>query len=240
MANFTYCGDEDLVLDTGRSVDTLLDATLSDNEKKEVKQKARERAFNRINDDYLRGKTVIPAVHIPTLRDVEKDFVLTDLLRGAFVMETPNRSEWAKDFEERAMDRMKNLKFGASAEDAVPDSQNTGDGYIEEIVTNEHSTRTETWILRALDSTKFSIYGSQTGGLPLATVGERYPEKDWGGYTSDYNFTYQPGGDLRFELYPISFLITAGDIAFAQDDKFVIKTYAASFYRNISGKLIRG
>jgi hypothetical protein len=76
--------------------------------------------------------------------------------------------------------------------------------------------------------------------LPQVTVGERYPEKDWGGYTSDYNFAYQPGGDKRFEVYPLSFLITAGDVDFARDDKFILKSYAASFYRNISGKIIRG
>jgi len=240
MANFTYCGDEDLVLDTGRSIDAFFDVSLTDNEKKELKQKARERSFNRINDDYLRGKTVIPAVHIPSLKDIEKDFVLTDLLRGAFTQETPNRSEWAKDYEERAMDRIKKIRFGASAEDAVPNSQNTGDGYIDEIVTNDTSTRTETWILRATQSDRFSVYGSQSGGLPQAEVGERYPEKDWGGYMSDYNFTYQPGGDQRFEIYPISFLITQGDTEFVQDDKFIIKAYSASFFRNISGKIIRG
>jgi hypothetical protein len=150
MANFTYSGDEDIVLDTGRSIDVFLDVSLTDLEKTGIKQKARERAFNRINDSYLRGKTVIPAVHIPTLKDVEKDFVITDLLRGAFVQETPNRSEWAKDYEERAMDRMKSLRFGASAEDAAPDPENVGDGYIDEVVTNDFSTRTETWILRAL------------------------------------------------------------------------------------------
>jgi hypothetical protein len=94
--------------------------------------------------------------------------------------------------------------------------------------------------LRALDSTKFSVYGSQTGGLPQAQVGTKYPERDWGGYTSDYNFTYQPGGDMRFEVYPISFTIVAGDTAFSQHDKFIIKTYSSSFYKNISGRIIRG
>ena len=240
MGNFTYCGDEDLVLDTGRSIDAMLDVSLTDLEKKEVKQKARERAFNRINDDYLRGRTVVPAVHIPSLRDIEKDFVIVDLLRGAFTMETPNRSEWARDYEERAVERAKKLRFGASAEDAVPNDENTGDGYISEISVNDMSTRTEQWILRALDSTKFSVYGSQSGGLPLAEVGTKYPEKDWGGYTSDYNFTFQPGGDMRYEVYPISFLITQGDTEFVRDDKFTIKTYSASFYRNISGRIIRG
>ena len=240
MANFTYCGDEDLILDTGRSIDVFFDSSLAELEIKEMKQKARERSFNRINDDYLRGRTVIPAVHIPTLKDVEKDFVITDLLRGAFTQETPNRSEWAKDYEERAINRMKTLRFGASAEDASPDPENVGDGYIDEIVTNDMSTRTEVWILRALDSTKFSVYGSQTGGLPQAQVGVKYPERDWGGYTSDYNFTYQPGGDMRFEVYPISFTIVAGDTAFSQHDKFVIKTYASSFYKAISGRIIRG
>lgn len=240
MANFTYCGDDDLVLDTGRSIDNFLDVSLTDLEAKEVKQKARERAFNRINDDYLRGKTVIPAVHIPTLKDVEKDFVITDLLRGAFVQETPNRSEWAKDYEERAVERMKVLRFRASAEDAVPDAENVGDGYVDEIVTHDYATRTETWIFRALDSTKFSIYGSQTGGLPQAEVGTKYPERDWGGYTTDYNFTYQPGGDMRFEVYPVSFTIVAGDTAFSQHDKFVLRTYASSFYKNVSGRIIRG
>ena len=240
MSNFTYSGDDDIVLDTGRSIDTFFDVSLTDIEKKEVKQKARERAYNRINEDYLRGRTVIPAVHIPALKDIEKDFVIVDLLRGAFTMESPNRSEWANDYEERAVSRMKNLRFGSSSEDAIPDSQNTGDGYINEIVTQDRSTRTETWILRAQNSTTFSVYGDQTGGLPLATVGTPYPEKDWGGYSGDYNFTYQPGGDLRFELYPISFTIVAGDIDFVQDDKFIINTYAASFYRKVSGKLIRG
>jgi hypothetical protein len=102
------------------------------------------------------------------------------------------------------------------------------------------STRTEVWILRCLNSTTFSVYGNQTGGLPNATVGDRYPEKDWGGYTTDYNFTYEPGGDMRHEMYPIGFTIVAGDTAFAQHDKFIIKTYAASFYKHVSGRLVRG
>ena len=68
----TYCKDEDLVMDTGKSVDSLLDVSLSDNEKKKIKEKARIRAYNKINDHHLRGKTAIPAVHIPGLLEIEK------------------------------------------------------------------------------------------------------------------------------------------------------------------------
>jgi hypothetical protein len=236
----TYCRDEDLEMDTGRSVNALFDASLSDSDIKKVKEKARIRAYNKINDHYLRGKTAVPAVHIPGLLEIEKDLALASLLRGAYTMEGPNISEWAKNYEDNAIEALKVLRFGASAEDVVPSTHNTGNGYVSEIIVSDRITLTEDWVLKAMDSDDFTVYGSISGYLLDAEVGEPYPDKDWSHHVEDYNFKKFYNADDNPDLYPIQFTITQGSTAFAKNDSFVFRTYQASFYKKTSGFLERG
>ena len=96
MGSQTYSTDEDLVLDNGKSIDILFDTGITSIERLKMKQLARERAFNFINDRYLRGKTAVPAHHIYAVREIEKDLVIANLLNGAFTMESANTSVWSK------------------------------------------------------------------------------------------------------------------------------------------------
>jgi hypothetical protein len=236
----TYCKDADLAMDTGKPIDTLFDTSLSDADIKKLKEKARVRAYNKINDHHLRGKTAIPAVHIPGLLEIEKDLAIASLLKGAYTMQGPNISEWAKSYEDQAIESLKMLRFGASADDVRPSSHNVGNGYVSEILTNDRSTVTEDWILKASASGRFNVWGSISGYLLDAEVGESYPEKDWSHYVEDYNFKRLYNADENPDLYPIQFTITQGSTEFAKNDTFVFRTYAASYFMKSSGYLERG
>lgn len=234
----TYCVNNDLVLDSGKNLDAYLDVSLTDEEKITQKDKARERAYNFINDSYLVGRTVIPASHVPGLKQIEIDLVIADLMTDSFSMEMANTSDWTEKYKERAIQSLDNLKFVSSSEDATADSENTGNGTVSTIVTNNDFTRTEQFILRASSATVFSIHGSLHDYLPNLKVGVKYPERDWSFSIGDYGLICE--GELRFEEFPISLIITAGSVPFSQDDKFVFKTFAASYYKNRSGKILRG
>jgi hypothetical protein len=155
-------------------------------------------------------------------------------------METSNTSEWSKKYEERAIDSLANMRYGASAEDVLPDKQNTGNGTVGEIVVNDDFTMSETWTLKANTADKFAVYGNVTGYLRELTVGAIYPEKAWGTTIDDYGFENIMYNAVRYAQYPIGLLITVGSIPFVDGDKFVFKTYAASYLRRMSGKLIMG
>lgn len=234
----TYCTNSDLVLDSGKSLDAYLDVALTDEQKTTQKNKARERAYNFINDTYLVGRMVIPASHIPGLKQIEIDLVIADLMTDSFSMETANVSEWMEKYKERAEKTLENLRFDSSSENATADLENTGNGTVSAIVTNDNFTRTEKWILRASNATTFIVYGTLHGYLADLEVGTKYPEKDWSSIIKDYGLTL--ARELRFEEFPISLTITAGDTAFIQDDKFIFSTFAASYYKNRSGKILRG
>lgn len=234
----TYCTNSDLVLDSGKSLDAYLDVALTDEQKTTQKNKARERAYNFINDTYLVGRMVIPASHIPGLKQIEIDLVIADLMTDSFSMETANVSEWMEKYKERAEKTLENLRFDSSSENATADSENTGNGTVSTIVTNDNFTRTEKWILRASNATTFIVYGTLHGYLADLEVGIKYPEKDWSSIIKDYGLTL--ARELRFEEFPISLTITAGDVAFIQDDKFIFSTFAASYYKSRSGKILRG
>lgn len=234
----TYCNNDELVLDSGKNLNAYFDVSLTDLEKLEQKERARIRAFNYINENYLRGKTALPALHIPALKQIEIDLVITDLMTDSFSMETANVSEWTEKYKERAQKALDNLRYNASVDDIVADSENTGNGTVSTIVTNDNFTRTEKWILRASNATTFTVYGTLHGYLADLEVGTKYPEKDWSSIIKDYGLTL--ARELRFEEFPISLTITAGDAAFIQDDKFTFNAYAASYYKNRSGKILRG
>lgn len=234
----TYCNNDELILDTGKSLDGYFDVSLTDLEKLEQKERARIRAFNFINENYLRGKTAVPALHIPALKQVEIDLVIADLMADSFSMEMANTSDWAEKYKERAAKALESLRYKASVDDIVADSENTGNGKVTNIEVKDDFTRTERWILRASSATTFTVYGTLHGYLSNLEVGTKYPEKDWSSIIKDYGLTLNR--EIRFEEFPISLTITASDIAFSQDDKFMFSTFSASYYKNRNGKLLRG
>ena len=233
----TYATNADYLLDSGQNVSLFMDVELTDEEKEKQKSNSGERAYNIIND-YLNGKTVIPARHIRIVKQIEIDFVLADVMTGAYTMETSNVSDWIEKYSSRAKEALNNIRYKASAEDVVANAENTGNGTIGAIVTNDMFTQTEQWILTCVSSTQFSIFGSVTGYLQNVTIGTQYPEADWTGQVGDYNFNSQ--AYPRFEQYPVSFKIENGSTVFVANDKFTFKTYQASFLINTSGRLERG
>jgi hypothetical protein len=138
----TYCTNADLYLDNGQSVDEYFIADLSEEDKTTRKDAARERGYNKINDNYLRGKTAIPATHIANLEQIEIDLVISDILFGAYTGGIANVSEWATEYKSRAEQALADIRFDASADAAAADSQNTGDGTVS-ISTNNAFTLTE-------------------------------------------------------------------------------------------------
>jgi hypothetical protein len=210
---------------------------LSSGQRTTRKDAARLRAYNKINEQYLAGRTVIPASHIAALKEVEIDLVISDIMTGSFSMEMTNISDWTEKYMERAKEVLESLRFDASVESAVADSQNTGDGTVGTIVANDHFTVTELWTLIAQNQNVFTVRGSLTGPLPNLEVGTAYPEKGWGTVVNDYNLILR---SREYEAYPIYLTVTAGATDFVQYDRFTFKTFAASYYRQRDGNIIRG
>lgn len=233
----TYCRNDELFLDTGQSIDDFFKVGLTDIEKTRLKINARQRAFEFINSK-IEGRTALPAYHIPSLVSVEKDLVIADMIAAAFSMNTANTSDWEVKYRERANNLLEKLRFCASSEDSVPDSQNVGNGYLSEVRTNDDFTMKETWVLKALNAAKFSVHGSLHEWLREAEVGQSYPLKDWTSSMNDYGITI--AGNLRYEEFPISFKIVAGTVPFVDGDRFIFRTYSASFFKQRVGSVQRG
>ena len=233
----TYCVNADIVLDSGKSIDSLLDAELNTRQKATRKDAARLRAYNKINEQYLVGKTLIPASHIAALKEIEIDLIISDIMTGSFSMETLNTSDWTDKYTERAKEALENLRFDASSENAVADSQNTGDGTVGTIIVNDHFTVTELWTLIAQNLNVFTVRGSKTGPMPNLEVGTAYPEKDWGTVINDYGLILRT---REYEAYPIYLTVTGGATDFVQYDRFTFSTFAASYYRQRIGDIVRG
>lgn len=234
----TYCISNDLKLDNGQDLDSYLDVSMTDLQKINLKQQVRQRVFEFINDRFLYGKTAIPALHIPALKNIEKDLVIADILSASFTGNTSNTSEWEGAYRERAMDALENIRFISSVDDILPDTLNTGDGKVGEVVTNDEFTMTELWTLEATNSTFFDVHGSLHGSIRQLEVGEKYPGKSWTGIVGDYGLDLTYG--LRYEEYPISLTIESGSVDFVDGDRFIFKTYSASFYRQRIGSILRG
>ena len=233
----TYSTNAELLMDDGKSIDTLLDVDLSKSKKTTQKDAARDRAYNKINDQYLRGRTLIPATHILALKQVEIDLVISDIMTGSFSQETANVSDWAEKYSDRAKEALDSIRFDATSEDAVADAQNVGDGTLSTIVVNNDFTMNELWVLTAQNASIFSVRGTLTGTLFNAEVGTAYPEKDWTEGFMDYGLELK---GKRYEEYPIYFTITAGLTPFVQYDRFTFGTYSASYYRQRIGEILRG
>lgn len=233
----TYSTNDELILDDGKQLDNLLSSDLSSAERDIAKDASRLKAYNYINDNFLRGKTAIPATHIPLLKQIEIDLVVSDVMAGSFSMEMSNVSDWSEKYKERAIQYLKELKFGASAESAVTDDQNIGNGTVSAITVKDKFTMNEQWTLTAQNATTFSVYGSISGRLRDLVVGDQYPGRDWSHPVSDYGLYLSKG--LKYEEFPFSLLITVGNTAFAQWDRFSFNTYASSYFRQIDGEIIR-
>ena len=235
----TYASNAEIKFDTGRSVLMLLDEDLTTTEQQNVIRVARERAYNRINA-MIRGKTAIPAFHVPVLKQVEIDFVISDLVVGAYTMQTLNQSDWAEKYSSRAEEALATLIFEASAEKPVVYRGNTGDGRLKIIDVFSEIAKTEIWNFTAISTTEFSVTGSVSGSFPTLTVDTEYPEKDWASGTSmDYGLTlnsYPAVGNT-----PYSCKITQGNTDFVKGDNFTVKIYASETSRQgiSTGKLIR-
>ena len=235
----TYASNAEIQFDTGRSVVELLDEDLTETEQENVIRIARERAFEKINARLV-GRTAIPAFHIPSLKQVEIDYVLSDLVVSAYTMETVNQSEWAEKYLNRAEEVLNNLHFEASAETPVPYRGNTGNGRLTIIDVFSEHCRTEVWTFRAISATEFSVIGSIQGSFPNLTVDVNYPEKDWNqGLIKDYGLTlsnYPTVGNT-----PFTCKITSGSVDFVDGDVFTVKTYSSAKQKQgvSSGKLMR-
>lgn len=226
MGSDTYCINDDLVLDNGDTLDQFLLRTLTNTQKDERKARARQKAFNFINDNHLLGRTRLPAMHIPSLREIERDLAISFMMGASFSGEETNVSDWVNDYRDRAKDALKNLRWSATYTEPVANSENTGNGTIEIHAVFDHVTRTENWILRASGATYFSVYGSQSKWMPTIEVGVRYPEKDWDFGTTDYGVSLK--NDKVWNEFPFHLTITGGATDFAQDDIFVFKTFSAN------------
>lgn len=235
----TYASNSEIVLDTGRPITALLDEDLTSSEQQSVIRNSRERAFNKINA-MLQGKTAVPAFHIDALKQVEIDYVISDLIVSAYTLETVNQSEWAERYATRASEVMTSLNFEASAETPLAYRGNTGNGRLAIIdVFSEHA-KSEVWTFRALNATEFSVVGSVSGTFPNLTVDNDYPEKDWtSGTVMDYG--------IRISNYPIvgntpfTCKITQGSTEFVEGDVFTFKMFGSSARKGgiSTGKLIR-
>lgn len=221
----TYASTSEIKLDTGRSIETLMDEDLSATEKTNAIRSARERAFQKINSK-LDGKTAVPAFHIPALKQVEIDLVIADVITGAFTLETSNASEWAEKYKERAAEVLDNLTFGSSAEEPIPYRSNAGDGRLKIIDVNDDYAKTEQFYFMALSATEFSVVGSVTGRLPNLVVGEDYPDTDWtAGSISDYGLV---SSSLGFDEFPFQCKISAGSTPFVKGDNFKVRVFGSS------------
>lgn len=235
----TYASNSEILLDTGRPITALLDEDLEATEQQNVIRTSRERAFNKINS-MLRGKTAVPAFHVPALKQVEIDYVISDLIVSAYTLETVNQSEWAERYKTRAEEVMTALSFEASAETPIAYRNNVGNGRLAVIdVFSEHA-RTEVWTFRALNATEFSVTGSVSGTFPNLDVGEDYPDKKWtSGTMLDYGIrinNYPTVGNAPFNCK-----ITAGSTPFEEGDVFTFQMYASASRKSgiSTGKLVR-
>jgi hypothetical protein len=226
-------------LDTGRPVTNLIDEDLTAEEQTSVIRSARERAYNRINSK-LRGKTAVPAFHIPELKQVEIDFCLSDLMMGAFSGSTLNESDWGTKYEERANSVLDNLVFEASAEEPVTYGENSGNGKLKFVDVFSDFIKSEVWAFTALTATEFSVVGSVTGQFPNLTVDVQYPEKDWtDDLRSDYGLTLSSYPTVS--RTPFICIIKAGSSPFEQGDNFKVRTFSSSADKRqiTTGKLVR-
>ena len=240
----TYCTNLDLVLDNGKKLEGYLHETeLTRVQKEKILDDARLKAYNIINThERLRNRTMVPATHIDALVQVEVDLVAALILASAFTQKTRDRSEWPQTYQERAAQVLDKVHYSAVAEVPQAENQNVGNGIITVISVDDIYTMTELITLNATSSTDFTVYGTVSGLMPSLDVGVQWPEKDWVKGPIDYGMQLG-AGRFHYSEFPIKLLAAQGSTLFANDDKFIIKTWASSdnpVQTGIStGKLVR-
>lgn len=239
----TYCSNDDLILDEGKTVlnSALLDRGLSSSEKTAHLDRLRLQAYNFINDNYLKGKTAIPANHIPSLKYIEKDLVLSFLLKGTLSIGRggSDYSGISTEYHDRAIEALDKLRWGASASSVTAASGNASDGTITVSLSGrDFFTRTERWELTAISATQITVWGSIHGYLRNFEIANPYPDPDWTTLYEDYDFIRKTSGFL-FAEYPISLTWTDGSVTLTKEDKWTFWTYAALKPRPSTGKIKR-
>ena len=220
----TYSTNADLLLDNGKSLSDFMASNMTASQRTKFFDNARMKAYNIINShNRLKNKTKIPATHIDLLKQIEVDLVIGLILGGAYTQETTNISEWPQTYISRARELLDGITYGSTAEDAVKQAGNVGNGTVQ-VWTEDEFTLTELWTLNAESAITFSVHGTVTGLLPSLTVGVRYPEQDWVYGPQDYGIGIANWSRLHYSQFPIKLLVTAGLTPFQQDDKFLIKT----------------
>lgn len=235
----TYASNSEIVLDTGRPVTNLLDEDLTTDEQRNVIRNARERAYNRINSK-LTGKTAVPAFHIPVLKQVEIDYVISDLMVGAYSGTTLNESDWSEKYSSRAEEALEGLVFEASADEPIIYGDNIGNGKLKIISVFSDFAKEEVWSFTALNATEFSVVGSVTGTFPTLTVDASYPEKDWTADTrSDYG-VMMPGYPTVAQT-PFICKISQGLTDFVEGDNFKVRMFSSSASKSTitTGQIVR-
>jgi hypothetical protein len=225
----TYSTNSELTLLNGIAIDDtesgFFKSGLTSGQRTTLMDAARLKAYNFINDGYLVNRTVIPASHISSLKQIEIDLVFAFMIRDSYVQQDYNQSEWQSKYEE-SIKLLENIQFDASNEDPVADSENVGNGTLTVFGLNDDYTQTETWVFTANSATQFSVYGTASGDIQTLTVDTKYPEKDWTTLNRDYGFNTVKS--MRWIEFPFYIIINSGTIPFVQNDKFTLKTYGST------------
>ena len=212
-----------LVFPNGAKFQNFIDSSLTHAEKTTAQELVITEAENWL-DNQLRGRTATPATHIQSAcKQIALEYARGMILRDNPIIKDEDREERAKAYFERAEKLLESLRYGASATVPVAAAQNTGNGTISAIAVDDEYPLTEDWIIRCISETEptFEVVGSFTGELypyditdgvyPVQADSERIPE----------------------EQRRISFTITAGNVAFAEEDEFTFKTFAPSWGRRL-------
>ena len=225
----TYSTNSDLTLFNGTSINDseygFFKSGMTPAQKSTLMDAARLKAYNFINDSYLINRTVIPANHISSLKQIEIDLVFSYMIRDSHVQQDMNQSDWQPKYE-ASIKLLENIQFDASNETPVADSENVGNGTLTVLGLNEEYTQTEMWLFNANSATQFTVYGTATGNIPTLTVNVKYPEKDWTTLNRDYGF--ETVKSIKWIEFPFYIIINSGLIPFVQNDKFTLETYGST------------
>lgn len=242
----TYATNSDLVLMDGQSVNDLFKGDISEAEIILQKNAARDRAYQEINQSWLKGLTAVPASHIEDqLKYIEIDLCISYLLSSGYTQNKFNESEWVNIYRERAEKSLKQLRIPASADIPSAHSNNTGNGTLTISGLSDQFTEMEFWEIICISSTHFAVYGSKSGKIEDAEIGEYYPAVDrFPGGVSDYGMRDRTGYSrekvLEWVEFPLNFTITQGSTDFAIYDRFTFWTYSSTYKNDNNGVLRRG
>lgn len=239
----TYTVNSDIVLIDGKTVDSYFQGDISDAEIILQKNAARDRAYQEINQRWLKGKTAVPASHISSeLKYIEIDLVISSLLGSTFTQNKSNESDWVGYYRRRAESALKSLRIPASADTPSAHSDNTGDGTVTINQISDQFTETEYWELVCISSTYFSVYGSKSGALENIEIGQYYPPLDRVAGSTDYGMGKRLFNERSFRWveFPFHCTLVQGSTSFVLYDRFTFWTYSSTYRNQPSRNLYRG